>query len=221
MNRNAVLSLVLVMSLFTGCAEMNKAVKGGMVGAGAGGLLGGVIGKQMGNTTAGILIGAAIGGAAGASIGHYMDKQAAEIQKDLKGAKVERVGEGIKITFDSGILFDTGSAILKQPAKTNINDLTKVLNKYPDTNIVVQGYTDSVGGDDYNLQLSEKRADSVAGYTKAQGVLAPRISTAGFGKDNPVGDNATAEGRQANRRVEMAIFANDKLKKAAQAGQPL
>lgn len=221
MNRKQVMSIFIMAVLFAGCAEMNRAVKGGLIGAGAGGVLGGVIGKQMGNTTAGILIGAAIGGAAGASIGHYMDKQAAEIQKDLKDAKVERVGEGIKITFASGILFDTDSAVLKQPAKENINNLTNVLNKYADTNIVIQGYTDSTGSGDHNLDLSAKRADSVSGYAKTMGVLGARISTAGLGEDNPVGDNNTSTGRQSNRRVEVAIFANEKLKKAAQAGQPL
>ncbi|MFN0118145.1 MAG: OmpA family protein [Elusimicrobiota bacterium] len=215
------LVMVIISMGLTGCAELNRTAKGGMIGATTGAILGGVIGKQSGNTTAGILIGAALGGVAGASIGHYMDKQAAEIQNDIKNAKVERVGEGIKITFDSGILFDTNSAVLKSASRDNIASLSKTLNKYKDTNIVIQGYTDSDGSDDYNLALSQKRAESVSGYTVTQGVLGSRISTAGMGESNPVSDNSTAAGKQTNRRVEIAIFANDKLKKAATEGKEL
>jgi outer membrane protein OmpA-like peptidoglycan-associated protein len=150
-----------------------------------------------------------------------MDKQAAEIRDDLKNAKVERIGEGIKITFASGILFDTDSAVLKGAARDNIGDLSKTLNKYADTEIVVQGYTDSTGSPDHNLLLSQRRGESVAGYLKSQGVRQNRISTTGFGQDSPVADNNTIEGRAANRRVEVAIFANDKLKKSATQGKQI
>ena len=205
--------------LFAGCASWNRTGKGGAIGAGAGGVLGGIIGGRSGNTAAGILLGAALGGGAGAAIGHYMDKQAADMQRDLQNAKVERIGEGIKITFNSGILFDVNSASLKAAAQENLVRLAKTLNKYPDTGIVVQGYTDSTGSDLYNRQLSRERAESVAGDLKAQGVTTSRIATAGFGKDNPAASNATEAGRQANRRVEVAIFANDQLKKAAKEGR--
>src|SRR4051812_2019398 len=153
--------LAVGLALLVGCADMNKAGNGGLIGAGAGGVLGGLIGHASGNTAAGAIVGAAIGGAGGAAIGHYMDKQAEELQRDLKDAKVERVGEGIKITFNSGILFDVNSDRLRSAAQTNLENLAKVLNKYPDTEIMVQGHTDSSGKDDYNLSLSEHRAASV------------------------------------------------------------
>src|SRR4051812_26779114 len=154
-------SLAVCLALLAGCADMNRAGKGGLIGAGAGGVVGGLIGRASGNTAAGAIIGAAIGGTAGAAIGHYMDKQAEELQRDLKDAKVERVGEGIKITFNSGILFDVNSDRLRPEAQANLQNLAKVLNKYADTEIMVQGHTDSSGKDDYNLSLSEHRAASV------------------------------------------------------------
>lgn len=209
---------ILCMALVgLGCSASNT-LKGGAIGAGAGGVLGAVIGKAAGNTAVGAIIGAAVGGTAGALIGHYMDKQAEEMQQDIQGAKVERVGEGIKITFDSGILFDKASSALKPDAKTNINKLATILQKYPDTNILVEGHTDSDGSETYNQTLSEKRADAVATYAKAQGVAASRFTTMGYGESQPVASNDTVEGKAKNRRVEVAIFANDDLKKAAEKG---
>jgi outer membrane protein OmpA-like peptidoglycan-associated protein len=211
--------LTLVVSIFiTGCSASNT-VKGGAIGAVGGGLLGGVIGHAAGNTTLGAIIGAAVGGTAGVLIGSYMDKQAEEIQKDIEGAKVERVGEGIKITFDSGILFKTNSSTLESQAKTNIDALATTLNKYPDTNILISGYTDSTGKKEFNQTLSEKRAKAVADYAQSRGVASSRISTIGLGINEPVASNDTPEGRQANRRVEIAIFANEDLKDAAEKGQ--
>jgi outer membrane protein OmpA-like peptidoglycan-associated protein len=209
--------LCISIALLTSCGASN-ALKGGAIGAGAGGAIGAVIGHQFGNTALGAIIGAAIGGTAGGLIGRHMDKQAEEMRKDLKGAKVERVGEGIKITFDSGILFDINSSDLQPAAKTNIQNLAKVLEKYPDTNILVEGDTDSTGSADFNQKLSERRAQAVADYQKGLGVAVSRIQTVGLGKANPVASNATEEGRRQNRRVEIAIFANDKLKKAAENG---
>jgi outer membrane protein OmpA-like peptidoglycan-associated protein len=204
--------------LLTGCSASDT-VKGGAIGAAAGGVIGGVIGHSAGNTTAGILIGAAVGGTAGALIGNYMDKQAEEIQKDIEGAKVERIGEGIKITFESGILFAVNSSTLTTGAKTEVQKLSKILVKYEDTNILIQGHTDSTGGTEMNQQLSERRAAAVATYAKTLGVAGPRFTTVGLGEEQPVADNSTAEGRQLNRRVEIAIFANDELKKAAEKGE--
>jgi outer membrane protein OmpA-like peptidoglycan-associated protein len=194
---------------------------GGVIGAGAGGVIGGVIGHQMGNTAVGAIVGAAIGGSAGALIGHYMDKQAEEIQRDIKDAKVERVGEGIKITFNSGILFDVGSSKLKPAAEQNTVQLAKILNKYKDTEIRIEGHTDSTGSRSTNMNLSEDRASSVSRMLKSQGVMGGRIDTKGFGPDQPVESNATTMGRQANRRVEVAIFANEKLKQAAKDNKQL
>ncbi len=210
-----VLAVIAAVGL-SGCATSN-AFKGGAIGAVGGGVIGGVIGKQAGNTLLGAIIGAAVGGTAGALIGAQMDRAAEEIKQDIKGAKVERVGEGIRLTFESGILFKTGSSVLSTTAEGNIAKLAKTLNKYPDTNILVEGHTDSTGTEDYNQSLSERRANAVGNSLKSKGVVPNRISAMGYGKTQPVADNATESGRTLNRRVEIAIFANDKLKAAAQA----
>jgi outer membrane protein OmpA-like peptidoglycan-associated protein len=214
-----ILVITLSMSLLgLGCSASNT-VKGGAIGAAAGGVLGAVIGKQAGNTAVGAIIGAVVGGTAGALIGNYMDKQAAEMQKDLEGAKVERIGEGIKITFDSGILFDVNSSTLKEDAKTNISKLSTILKKYSDTNILVEGHTDSDGTDAYNQALSERRAASVSGFAKGQGVAGERFTTVGYGESQPVASNETVDGKAKNRRVDIAIFANEDLKEAAEKGK--
>jgi len=201
-----------------GCSASN-AVKGGAIGVGGGAVVGGVIGKAAGNTALGAIIGAVVGGATGGIIGNAMDNRAEELRKDLSNAKVERVGEGIKITFDTGILFATNSSELQPAAKSNLESLSKILNKYPDTNILIEGDTDNEGTQEYNKQLSERRAQSVADYQKGQGVAGSRISTVGLGELNPVASNLTAAGRQQNRRVEVAIFANEKMKDAAENGK--
>ncbi len=202
-----------------GCAEWNRTAKGAAIGAGAGGAAGGLIGHATGNTVAGVLIGAAVGGAAGALIGNYMDKQAAEIERDIEGARVERVGEGIKITFDSGILFDVNKANLKNNSKTELTKLGTILNKYDDTNILLAGHTDSTGSYEYNLRLSRWRAQSVSNYLTIQNINPERFTVQGYGESDPIASNDTADGRAQNRRVEVAIWANDKLKKAAQKKQ--
>jgi len=212
---SAVTLAALVLSL-AGCATMNDAEKGGLIGGASGAVLGGVIGHAAGNTLAGAIIGAAVGGAAGAIIGSYMDKQAAEMRRDLQGAKIERVGEGIKITFDSGILFDIDKWDLRDVSRENLGSLAKILNKYPDTNILIEGHTDITGTAEHNLVLSKDRAQSVAAYLAVQNVGAPRFTTMGYGASQPVATNDTVEGRQANRRVDIAVMANDKLKKAAE-----
>ncbi len=218
-NRNGIIALLLCFAIaMMGCSASN-AVKGGAIGVGGGAVVGGLIGKAAGNTALGAIIGAAVGGTVGAIIGHNMDKRAEEMRQDLKNAKIERVGEGIKITFDSGILFETNSSELQPTAKANIASLSRILNKYPDTNILVEGDTDNEGTEEYNQKLSERRAQSVADYQKAQGVAGSRISTVGFGEVNPVVSNETAAGRRQNRRVEVAIFANEKMKDAAENGK--
>jgi outer membrane protein OmpA-like peptidoglycan-associated protein len=209
--------LAVSMALAMGCGT-SRTVKGGAIGAGAGGVLGGVIGNQAGNTAAGAIIGAAVGGTTGALIGRHMDQQAEEMQRDLQNARIERIGEGIKITFDSGILFDFNSSDLRSLARSNIDDLVVILNKYPDTNILVEGDTDNTGSDSYNQGLSERRAQSVANRLLGGAVSGSRISTVGLGESNPVATNETEAGRQLNRRVEIAIFANDKLKDAVARG---
>ncbi|MDO7846853.1 OmpA family protein [Hymenobacter sp. M29] len=201
---------------------MSKTTKGGLLGAGGGAVLGGVVGGLLGGgkgTAIGAIVGAAAGGTTGAIIGRKMDKAAEELQTDMKGARVERVGEGIKITFDSGILFDTNSATLRPASESDISKMAAVLQKYPDTNVLIEGHTDNTGSDAINQPLSERRAQAVATSTMAKGVAASRITTNGYGSTQPVGDNTTVEGRQANRRVEIAIYANEKMKKAAEQGR--
>ncbi len=211
-------ALCVSIAILMGCGASN-ALKGGAIGAGAGGAAGAVIGHQLGNTALGAIIGAAIGGTAGGLIGRHMDRQAAEIRQDIKNAKVERIGEGIKITFDSGILFEINSSELQPLAKTNIESLAKILNKYPDTNLLIEGDTDNTGTNEYNQKLSERRAQAVADYQKSLQVDGSRISIVGLGELNPIASNDTDYGRAQNRRVEVAIFANDKLKKAAEDGK--
>ena len=200
-----------------GCGASN-ALKGGEIGAGAGGVAGGVIGNQFGNSAVGAIIGAAVGGTTGALIGRHMDRQAEEMRRDIENAKIERVGEGIKITFDSGILFRIDSSELQSEARTNIENLVKILMKYPDTNILIEGDTDNTGREAYNQKLSERRAQAVADYQVRLGVDGSRIAILGLGELNPIASNDTAYGRAQNRRVEVAIFANEKLKKAAENG---
>lgn len=197
----------------------SKMAKGSVIGAVVGGATGGLIGKSKGKTAAGVIIGAAVGGATGAAIGRYMDKQAAELREDMRNARVERVGEGIKITFDSGILFPTNSATLTSTAMANIDQLAQTLQKYNDTNILIQGHTDATGSDNYNQILSERRANAVQNYTTNHGISLTRITSQGFGESMPVADNTSVSGKQTNRRVEIAIYANEKLKKAAERGQ--
>ncbi len=214
-----ILTLILIVSLgifFVSCSSTSKTTKGTAVGTAAGAIVGGVIGKQAGNTVVGAIIGAAVGGAAGAYIGHYMDKQAEEIQNDLAGAKVERVGEGIKITLKSGLLFKSGEATLQPAAQADLTELALTLNKYSDTVVLIEGHTDSQGSDDYNLGLSQQRAQSVAAFLAGQKVDPTRFTQMGYGESQPVATNDTPEGRQANRRVELAIMANEKLKKVAE-----
>ncbi|SFQ69023.1 Outer membrane protein OmpA [Hymenobacter arizonensis] len=203
-------------------AGMSKTLKGGIIGGLGGAVAGGVAGRLIGGksgTAKGAIIGAAVGGTAGALIGRKMDKAAAELRRDLEGATVERVGEGIKITFASGILFNTNSAALTPSAAGNIDQLAATLKKYADTNAVIEGHTDSSGSDAINQPLSERRARAVANEITAQGVDNARITATGYGSSQPVADNTTAAGKSANRRVEIAIFANEKMQKAAKRGQ--
>ena len=200
---------------------MSKTLKGGLIGglggAAGGAILGRVIGGKSG-TAKGAILGAAVGGAGGALIGRKMDKQAAELRRDLDGATVERVGEGIKITFASGILFGSNSATLTSAATGNIDELATTLQKYPDTNITIDGHTDNTGTDAINKPLSQRRAQAVANELTRQGVDNGRITATGYGSSQPVASNTTEAGKAQNRRVEVAIFANEKMQKAAKRG---
>jgi len=208
------MSLIIVLSaafLLSGCASWNKTQKGAVVGTAAGGAMGAVIGRASGNTALGAIIGAAVGGGAGAIIGNQMDKQAEEIKKTVPDAKVERVGEGIVVEFSSNVLFAFDKSNLSDDAKISLDKLVKVLNSYPDTNIEVQGHTDSKGSVSYNQKLSEKRANVVRGYLSGKNIADSRLTIKGFGETIPKYDNANADGRTQNRRVEFLISANEKM----------
>jgi outer membrane protein OmpA-like peptidoglycan-associated protein len=202
------LMLAALAPLATGCA-MNKTAKGAIIGAGAGGAAGAVIGHATGSTVRGAIIGAAVGGAAGAIIGHQMDKQAQELAYDLPGATVSRVGEGIAVTFPEGTLFGFDSDQLQPAARDNMRRFAASLQKYPNTRTLIVGHTDSDGSAAYNLDLSDRRALSAASFIAAEGVDRARITTAGRGEAEPIATNATDAGRQQNRRVEVAIYAKD------------
>jgi outer membrane protein OmpA-like peptidoglycan-associated protein len=192
-----------------GCASMSQQQRGAVIGATAGAVAGGVIGNQTGSTARGAIIGAAVGGAAGAIIGHQMDQQAKELQQNISGATVERVGEGIEVTFASGILYPFNSTEILPAGKTNLQALANSLEKYPNSDILIVGHTDSVGTDAYNLDLSERRALAASAYLQSLGVPASRLQTAGKGESEPVQPNDTEEGRARNRRVEIAIYASE------------
>jgi outer membrane protein OmpA-like peptidoglycan-associated protein len=211
-------NLILILStilIFSSCASLNKSQKGAGIGVVAGGAMGAVIGKVSGNTALGAIIGAAVGGTTGAVIGHKMDKQAADIKNSVPDAKVERVGEGIVVEFSSNILFAFDKSNLSSGAKANLNKLVKVLNSYPDTDIELQGHTDSKGSAAYNQTLSEQRAGAVAGYLIGQGIPSSNTTIKGYGATQPKYDNDTENGRSQNRRVEFLITANEKMKAAA------
>jgi outer membrane protein OmpA-like peptidoglycan-associated protein len=205
-------ALLLLLPALSGCASTNRTAKGAAIGGAAGGVLGGVIGHQSNSTAKGAIIGAVIGGAAGALIGHQMDKQAQEIEQKIPGATVERVGEGIQVTFASGLLFDFDSDRIRGDARRNLDELARSLMTYPQENLMIVGHTDDVGSDGYNQRLSERRAASAARYLDDRGVRRARVSTRGLGETEPVASNETEDGRQRNRRVEVAIYASEALR---------
>ncbi len=192
----------------TACASLNKKEQGAIIGAAGGGAIGAVIGNQTGSTARGAIIGAAVGGTIGAVIGHQMDQQAKEIQQNVPGATVTRVGEGIAVTFDSGLLYDFDSDVIRAEAASNLRNLAASLNKYPNTDLLIVGHTDAVGADAYNQSLSERRARAAANYLAGVGVANSRLRSVGRGETEPIATNDTDDGRQLNRRVEIAIVAN-------------
>ena len=216
--------LISAVLLFTGCEALqntNKAQRGGAIGAGAGATAGAVIGNNVGdghNSVVGALIGAVVGGTAGALIGNKMDKQAREISDEIPGAEVNRVGEGISVTFDenSGIFFATDKYDINEQSKNSLDKLVKIFEDYPNTNILLEGHTDNTGRAEYNMELSEKRAKSVYNYLTQQGVESNRFTTKWYGEDQPKHDNSTADGRSKNRRVEIGIMADETMKQEAE-----
>jgi len=201
---------LLATTTFSGCAALNTSKeRGGAIGAAAGAAVGGAIGNNNGGTARGAIIGAAVGGAIGAVIGHQMDQQAKKLEQNIPGARIERVGEGIQVTFESGLLFETNSATVSTAARENLRNLANSLSEYPNTELVIVGHTDSRGEDAHNQTLSEQRSRATAAYLVSQGVPVSRIRTVGRGEAEPVATNDTDAGRAQNRRVEVAIFASE------------
>lgn len=210
------LVLAATMVATTGCSS--NMGRGALIGAGAGAAVGAAVGSTGGSTTRGAIMGAVLGGAAGAIIGRRMDNKAAELARRLPNATVERVGEGILITFDSGILFNTNSSDLLGPAQENLAALANSLNDMEsDALLMVVGHTDATGTDEYNQGLSERRAESAAAFLAQAGMNPGQIQTLGLGESEPVADNETAAGRQENRRVEVAIYASEEYRERVQS----
>ena len=202
--------------MVSACSTFNNKGKGATIGAGAGAVIGAVVGNQTGSTARGAIIGAAVGGLTGTIIGNQMDQQAKELKQDIPGATIQRVGEGIQVTFLSGLLYDTGSDQIRNESASNLRSLASSLSKFPNTDILIVGHTDAVGTAESNQGLSQRRATSASDYLVGQGVNAGRLRTAGRGEMEPVSSNDTDAGRQANRRVEVAIVANAATRKSGQ-----
>ncbi|HJU75744.1 MAG TPA: OmpA family protein [Gemmatimonadaceae bacterium] len=205
------LSLAACVLVANACASLSNKEKGAIIGAGAGAVVGGAIGKYNGSTAKGAIIGAVVGGAAGAIIGHQMDQQAKELKQNIPGAVVERVGEGIQVTFESGLLFDFDSDVVKGSARSNLTTLAKSLDQYPKSNLLIVGHTDSVGTHAYNEDLSRRRSQAAANYLASEGVARSRLQTMGLGETEPVQSGNTEAAMSKNRRVEVAIYASPEL----------
>jgi outer membrane protein OmpA-like peptidoglycan-associated protein len=208
---------VLIALLLTDCKSMNKTQKGTAIGAAAGATAGALIGHGK-NSVWGALIGAAVGGGAGYLIGHHMDKQAEEIKQAVPDAQVSRVGEGIDMTFNSGLLFKINSSILSEDARVNLAKVAGVFVKYPETNILIEGHTDNTGTPDFNMELSKKRAYAVSDFLVSKGVSSGRMDIKWYGETQPKYPNDNESNRALNRRVELAITANDQMKEKAKQG---
>lgn len=212
----SVLAIAALVPLFAGC-NLSRRDKGAIIGAAAGGAAGGVVGNATGSTARGAIIGAVVGGAAGAVIGHQMDQQAKELSYELPGAVVTRVGEGIAVTFPEGLLFAFDSDDVSVDARQNLQKFAASMSKYPRTNSMIVGHTDSKGTTVYNLGLSERRARATADYLVSQGIERDRLGTVGRGSNEPLATNETNAGREQNRRVEIAIYADEAFRRQAQA----
>lgn len=219
-----IITLCVLAALVASCGAVqnsNKQQRGTVIGAAGGTILGLIIGNNVGdgdNQTEGAVVGAAIGGIAGNIIGRRMDKQAKEIEASLPGAEVERVGEGIVVTFDegSGVKFATNQSNLNASSQATLDKLLNVMNEYQGTEVLVAGHTDSQGAEEYNLELSRKRASSVRDYLSTHGIASNRIAMTYSGETSPKATNETAEGRAQNRRVEIGIVAGEQMRKEAE-----
>lgn len=207
LSSSVLLTVLSVAAIASGCSTWGNRETGAAAGATAGGVVGGVIGNQTGSTARGAIIGAVVGGTAGALIGRQMDRQASELEIAIPGATIERVGEGIHVTFPSGLLYDFDSDAIRPTAAENLQRLATSLLQYANTSLIIVGHTDSVGSDAYNQELSARRAEAAQRYLTGQGVASSRIHSSGRGEMEPLATNESEAGRQANRRIEVAIYA--------------
>ncbi|WP_299365970.1 OmpA family protein [Winogradskyella sp.] len=219
-NKIGIVALAVVtLVAFTNCKAVDNAnnkQKGAVIGAAGGAILGAIIGNNVGkggNGELGAVIGGVIGGGAGILIGQKMDKQAQKIEEEIPGAEVERVDNGIVLTFDekSGVYFDTNKSYVNEASKVTLDKLAGIFNEYTDTKILVVGHTDNTGSDEYNMELSKKRAYSVTNYLVEKGISQGRFTTNWYGETQPKYDNATADGRSKNRRVNIAILPDETM----------
>ncbi|UII75783.1 OmpA family protein [Flagellimonas sp. HMM57] len=215
-------TVVLTLSLMLSCNAIknaNNTQKGAGIGAAGGAVIGGVIGNNVGkgNTALGAIIGAVVGGAAGGYIGNRMDRQAERIEEEIPGAEVNRVGEGINVTFneDAGVYFDTNKSDVKGTSASTLDKLAGIFKEYPNSNVLVEGHTDSAGSEEYNWSLSKQRAESVTKYLVSKGISSGRFTTKWYGETQPRESNETSAGKAKNRRVELAIVASEELKQEA------
>ena len=214
--KKIILVVTVAALLVSGCKTANKQQKGTAIGAAGGAAVGAIVGK---GSIWGILIGAAIGGAAGNLIGKKMDDQAKELKQAVPTAEVERVGEGINLTFESGLMFKINSSEISESYKSDLGSAAEVFVKYPETNITIEGHTDDTGSDDYNMTLSEKRAVAVKNFLQSKGVAEQRMTVKWYGETQPKYPNDNEANRQKNRRVELGVVANDKMKEEAKEGK--
>lgn len=224
------LLVAVVMMMAMGCEtakKTNKTQRGAAAGAAGGAVIGGIIGNNVGNknnTVLGAIIGGVIGGVAGGIIGNKMDRQAEKIKNEIPGAEVQRVGEGIVVTFSEknpdgskmGVYFDFDKSDITANSKLALTKLVQIFKEYPETNLLVEGHTDDKGADAYNLALSERRAKAVGNYLKAEGISPARLTINWYGEVQPKVANTDDVNRAENRRVEFGITANEKMKAEAQ-----
>ena len=197
------------------CITVNNAEQGALVGAAGGAIVGSLIGDSTGDAILGAIIGAAIGGAAGAYIGRYMDRQAAEMRQEVEGAEVERVGEGIRVTFDIGLFFEVGGFDLLIAGRQSLAGLAIVLNRYPDTHVFIEGRAYAPGTYDPDIALSERRARVMSDFMSGRNVRADRFTVRGYSRTDSNGRSVSTGGRLQNRRIGLAIMADDNLKRTA------
>ena len=225
---NKIILLIAVIMITSSCETLRRTSntgKGVAIGSVGGGIIGGVIGNNVGNgqnTALGAILGAVVGGVAGGIIGNKMDKQAEKIRSEIPGAKVERVGEGIGVTFDDnpdgskgGVYFATGKFNINSNSTLALDKLHKVFMEYPETNVLIEGHTDDVGSSQNNIALSEQRANAVGNYLKTAGLSNSRIAVKGYGESQPKVPNNSSKNKALNRRVHIIITANEKMKAEA------